>query len=259
MRPELLMKIKQLVNDGAVVLGPAPKRSPSLQNQPNADQSVMKMAKELWGDVDGSTIKSRKVGKGMILNGLDMRRAFSMINCLPDCKLPEDNTIHYGHRSLGNGDIYFISNQTAETKLVTPEFRVKGLQPELWEATTGSIRTLSAFVQNEITTAVPLTLAPNESVFVVFRKAGTPAAKGVQANYPVPALSAEIKTPWNVSFESKYSTPKPVIMQRLQNLSTFRNDSIKYFSGTATYNNTFKMDNLISIATSAANTDSDLV
>src|SRR5665647_332794 len=29
MRPELLVKIKQLINDGAVILGPAPKRSPS--------------------------------------------------------------------------------------------------------------------------------------------------------------------------------------------------------------------------------------
>src|SRR5450759_2733162 len=53
MRPELLTKIKQLVENGAVVLGPAPKRSPSLQNQPIADQKVQEMASELWGDVDG--------------------------------------------------------------------------------------------------------------------------------------------------------------------------------------------------------------
>jgi hypothetical protein len=244
MRPELLKKIKQLVNDGAVVLGPAPLRSPSLQNQPMADQQIQKMATELWGNVDGVTVTSRKVGKGMILNGLDMKQAFALINCLPDCKLPEDNSIHYGHRTSKDGEIYFISNQTAETKLVTPEFRVSGLQPELWEATTGSMRILPAYTQNNNTTAVPLKLAPNESVFVVFRKAGTPTASKIEANYPAPTVSAEINTPWNVSFESIFSTPKPIVMHQLQNLSTFINDSLRYFSGTATYSNTFKIENL---------------
>ncbi|MFZ4546353.1 MAG: glycosyl hydrolase [Bacteroidales bacterium] len=245
MRPELLAKIQQLVNDGAIVLGPAPLRSPSLQNQPMADQQIQKMAKELWGNVDGVTATSRKVGKGMILNGLDMKQAFALINCVPDCKLPEDNTIHYGHRTTKEGEIYFISNQTAETKLVTPEFRVSGLQPELWETTTGSLRSLPAFIQNDNITAVPLKLASNESVFVVFRKSGTSTSSNIEANYPAPILSTEIKTPWNVSFESIFSTPKPIVMQKLQNLSTFTNDSIRYFSGAATYSNTFKMDKLL--------------
>jgi hypothetical protein len=106
------------------------------------------------------------------------------------------------------------------------------------------MRILPAYTQNKNTTAVPLKLAPNESVFVVFRKTGTPTANAVEANYPEPTLSLEIKTPWNVSFESTFSTPKPIIILRLQNLSTFTNDSIKYFSGTATYSNTFKIENL---------------
>ena len=36
MRPELLAKIKELIEKGAVVMGPAPSRSPSLQNQPKS-------------------------------------------------------------------------------------------------------------------------------------------------------------------------------------------------------------------------------
>lgn len=44
MRPELLAKIKELIEKGAVVMGPAPSRSPSLQNQPAADQQVKAMA-----------------------------------------------------------------------------------------------------------------------------------------------------------------------------------------------------------------------
>ncbi len=51
MRPELLAKIKKLVNEGAYILGPAPKRSPSQQNQPEADNRVEQLAIELWGDL----------------------------------------------------------------------------------------------------------------------------------------------------------------------------------------------------------------
>jgi len=243
MRPELLAKIKQLVNDGAIVLGPAPTHSPSLQNQPMADQQVQAIAKELWANVDGVNITSRKVGKGMVLNGLDMKQAFTLINCTPDCKLPEDNTIHFCHRATKDGEIYYITNQTNETKLITPEFRVKGLQPELWEATTGSIRTLPAYTQSGNTTAVPLKLAPNESVFIVFRNASYKSVSTTLVdNYPTPVLLNDLSTPWSVQFDANNRGPvKPVLFKTLIDWTTSTNDSIKYYSGTATYKNKFKI------------------
>ncbi|MGQ8338227.1 glycosyl hydrolase [Sunxiuqinia sp. A32] len=246
MRPELLAKIKQLVNDGAVVMGPAPNRSPSLQNQPEADQQIQKMAAELWGDVDGISVKSKKFGDGMILNGMSMEEAFALINCIPDCKLPNDRTIHYGHRSIKNGEIYFVSNQTSETKLVTPEFRVTGLQPELWEATTGYIRDLKAFVPKENGTAVPLKLAPYESVFVVFRRQTKQASEsGVEANYPKPSIIAELKGPWTVQFDALQRGPEePVVFETLQDWTASADDRIKYYSGTAVYTGKFNMDQI---------------
>ncbi len=246
MRPELLAKIKQLVRDGAVVLGPAPKRSPSLQNQPEADLQVQRMAAELWGDVDGVKVKSRRFGKGTIMNGLSMEEAFAQINCTPDCKLPEDRTIHYGHRTSKNGEFYFVTNQTGETKLITPEFRVKGLQPELWEATTGSTRQLPAYEQKENTTAVPLKLAPYESVFVVFRKQAGPAlANGVEANYPEPTLLTELKGPWTVQFDVAQRGPEQsVVFETLQDWTTSSDERIKYYSGTAFYTNKFNLEKL---------------
>ena len=48
MLPELLKKIKQLIEDGAVVLGPAPERSPSGADYGKADQEVKALASELW-------------------------------------------------------------------------------------------------------------------------------------------------------------------------------------------------------------------
>lgn len=246
MRPEVLAKIKKLVSEGAIVLGPAPSRSPSLQNQPQADQEVQAMADELWGNVDGLNVKSRKFGKGMILNGMDMKEALTLINCIADCKLPEDNSIHYGHRTLGNGEIYFVSNQTDKEQIINPEFRVTGLQPELWEATTGDIRELPAYEQNESVTAVPLKLAPSESVFVVFSKtAGQAKATGIEANYPKPKLIDDFKTPWTVNFDaSKRGLEEAVVFEKLSDWSTSDDERIKHYSGTAFYTNTFNIEKL---------------
>ena len=149
------------------------------------------MAAEIWGDVDGVNVKSRKVGKGMILNGMTMEEAFALIDCIPDCRIPDEAPVHYGHRTLENGDIYFVSNQSDRTIEATPEFRVTGKQPELWSAATGEIRKLPAFEQKEGATAVPMKLAPYESAFVVFfDAAGQPSDGGVEANYPTPGQMA---------------------------------------------------------------------
>jgi Beta-galactosidase/beta-glucuronidase len=246
MRPELLGKIKQLVRDGAVVLGPAPSRSPSQQNQPQADQQVKQLAAELWGNVDGATVKFRKVGKGMIMNGLSMEEAFALIGCVPDCRLPEDKTIHYGHRTLKDGEIYFITNQTAEQKTINPEFRVTGLQPELWEATTGNMRVLPAYTEKGQTTAVPLKLEPYESVFVVFRKtAGKNKQVQVAENYPEQKKMAELKGPWSVQFDPKMRGPEnSVVFESLQDWTKSDDERIKYYSGTAFYTCKFILDKL---------------
>ena len=244
MRPELLAKIKELIEKGAVVMGPAPSRSPSLQNQPAADQQVKAMAAEIWGDVDGVNVKSRKLGKGMILNGMTMEEAFATIDCIPDLNIPEGAPVHYGHRTLDNAEIYFVSNQSDETIVITPEFRVTGMQPELRAPTTGVIRKLPAYEQKQGATAVPLEMAPYESMFIVFKdKAGAASSTDVAANFPVPAQIADLKGPWTVDFADKVRGPQePVVFESLTDWSTNADDKIKYYSGTATYKTNFKLD-----------------
>lgn len=243
MRPELLKKIYRLVTDGAIVAGPSPKRSPSLQNQPEADKQVLSLATELWGNVDGKNVKSRKVGKGMILNGMGLPEIFSLINCIPDCRLPDDNSIHYGHRSLKEGDIYFITNQTDKLQIVSPEFRVTGKQPELWEAATGSVRNLNSFVQNKFSTQVPLKLEPFESVFIVFRnEVKNSGYREIEKNYPEATETIGITGPWTVRFDQSMRGPEnPVVFKELSDWTTSENEKIRYYSGTAVYNTSFNV------------------
>jgi len=50
MTPRLLHKIKELVSDGATIVGAPPVSSPSLSNYPKCDTEVKALATELWGD-----------------------------------------------------------------------------------------------------------------------------------------------------------------------------------------------------------------
>ena len=243
-RPELLVKIKELVKEGAVVLGPKPERSPSLANYPQADHEVKSMANELWGNINGTTVKINHYGKGLVLSGMTMQEAFNLIKVIPDMKVAKTDPILFIHRRLEDGSIYFISNQASDSVKMNPAFRITGKIPELWKAIDGNVRDLPAYLDNGKTTTVPLELAPYESAFIVFRKN---AGKGdlTRSNYPATKSTIAINQPWTVNFDSKMRGPaKPVVFNTLSDWSKSTNDSIKYYSGTALYHNTFNIGNL---------------
>ena len=238
MRPEVIAKIEKLINEGAVVLGPSPKRSPSYENYPAADKLVLETADRLWSKIDTGT-KFAKIGKGMLIDGLNLSEAMALINCVPDCKLDEAAPILYGHRKTTGAEIYFVSNQDNKTCIFTPEFRVKGMQPELWDTTSGKIRTLPAFEQTETGTKVPLALDCYESAFIVFREkaSSNQNSTDVALNFPKPVVIKNLENPWTVTFDKQKRGPEqPVTMDKLADLTTFDNDDIKYYSGTIKYN-----------------------
>ena len=70
MTPALLRKIKELVEQGATVVGEPPLRSPSLANYPACDREVQGLAAELWGgtQVPAQTTR-RAVGRGQVVWG----------------------------------------------------------------------------------------------------------------------------------------------------------------------------------------------
>ena len=150
MRPEVLKGVERLIAEGAVVLGEAPERSPSLQNYPGADSEITALANKIWGD---KSAKQRTYGKGTVLSGMTIEEALKTLNIAPDVKT--DDNLVYGHRTLGNKEIYFIANQSNKTIQTSPEFRVAGKQPELWNTVTGKRRSLPAFKQTEFSTLVP--------------------------------------------------------------------------------------------------------
>ena len=234
MRPELLQKIEQLVAGGAVVLGNPPGRSPSLENYPEADKQVRELAQKMWGDLSA---KKRSYGKGMILNDVTLTETFDLLKLVPDC-LPDSPSILYTHRTLDGKEIYFVSNRSEESVTVRTQFRVAGMQPELWDALTGEIRPLPAFEQAAETTTVPLKLDANGSALIIFREKGRPSAKEITDNFPQPEVIAAVDSPWEVVFEHdalKRGPSEPVTFAKLEDWTQSGDPRIRYYSGTAVY------------------------
>ncbi|MDR1454392.1 MAG: glycoside hydrolase family 2 [Tannerella sp.] len=242
MRPEVLRKISELVNAGLVILGPAPEHSPSLRNYPDADSEVAALAAGLWGD--GSE-KIRTVGKGKVFSdGHSIEEVFAAKGLRPDLQISDNPGILFIHRTLPDGDIYFISNQNNRSVTINPQFRVTGRIPELWNPLTDEIRVLEEFDISENVTTVPLELREYESSFVVFRKKGR-ATSAPRKNFSGMETLTAIRTPWEVTFEAGGRGPEEAVtMNEPEDWSLSPDERIRYFSGKALYKNTFSIASL---------------
>jgi hypothetical protein len=70
MTPELAAKLESLVKAGATVVGPAPRKSPSLVNFPKCDDAVAAQAKMVWGALDAPAAQTaRAYGQGRVIWG----------------------------------------------------------------------------------------------------------------------------------------------------------------------------------------------
>lgn len=242
MRPELLEKIKKLLEDGAVILGSAPVRSPSYQDYPTADEKVIELATSLWSQIDPIK-KYVRIGKGILIDGMNMEEALSLIDCVPDCKFAVNDPILYGHRSVDGMEIYFISNQDNKTITCSPEFRIQNRQPELWTPIDGEMRDLNAFSYTPTGTVIPLQLDAYESVFIVFRNklSSKSMSSDLKINFPDPQRLMKLEK-WTVCFEKEKRGPEiPLEVDRLIDLTQHDDFNIRHYSGKIWYRTTFKL------------------
>jgi hypothetical protein len=276
MRPELLEKIRDMVRAGGSIYGPPPTHSPSLENHPDADEKVRHLAGQLWQECDGENITSVNFGKGKVFWGMPLDRVLEVLDTPPDIVLDGHPEINWIHRSTGTADIYFLSNQSDRTERINPVFRLKGKQPECWDAVNGSVWQTALFEATREGIRVPLELAPRASVFVVFREAPATEDHLVQVTldgekaipktlldggnirllirqngkYSLHTGNGRIKTivvrdipepiqvkgPWDISFAPGLGAPASTRMDSLIDWAKAKDPGIRYHSGKAVYN-----------------------
>jgi hypothetical protein len=166
MTPPLLRRIEELVRAGAIIVGPPPTRSPSLDGYPQCDEEVRQLAGAVWGDCNGATVTEHRYGEGRAIWGLPPETVLHEMGVQPDFTSPAG--FHWIHRAAGDGDIYFVASPHEQPVTATCTFRVQGKRPELWRPDSGGIEAAAVFEERGGLTHVSLNLEPSGSVFVVF-------------------------------------------------------------------------------------------
>ena len=254
MTPGLLAKIKQLVRHGATIVGAPPSKSPSLAGYPQCDSEVQSLAREIWGAQSApSPERPRQLGKGRVFLDTEPASTTAAPAVYPayetvatilkgDGLAPDfssDAPLRSIHRRDGKTHLYFVANTTAKALRTECQFRVTGLQPELWDPLTGKCRTLPQFTSGQNLTTIPMEFAANQSFFVLFRQRAA-RTTATASNFPklTPALPLEGK--WDVHFDPAWGGPESIIFPDLADWTKRPEPGIRNYSGKAIYRKQFR-------------------
>jgi hypothetical protein len=218
----VLKKLGELVGAGMKVAGTKPENSPSMSD--NAAEFAA-LVNKIWSNPNVSTKSVEAVLSEMsIQKDVDISGAKSKIL--------------YVHRQTADTDLYWLDNRSDSPNEATASFRVTGKIPHLWHPQTGKMEKVSYQIKDG-RTIVPLKFESWEAYFIVFE------GKTTVASYTKRAVTesevAVVKGDWKLTFQEGRGAPAQATLNALASLSDNADPGIKYFSGTATYENTITL------------------
>jgi hypothetical protein len=239
----VLSKIRDLVKEGATIVGPKPERTPGFSGYPGSEIILGEIVTEVWGDLDGISRTKRAYGKGIVFWGTPVKTVLAMTGIQPDFEYSKalDSKIDWIHRRTGEEDFWFIVNSTDRPVETEIRFRVTGKEAEIWDPATGET-VPAGYSLSGNRTVVPLRLAERQSAFIVFRNiANNPHRTMNEIN---PVSTSEIGGLWELTFPQGMGAPGNVISDTLGSWTMNSDEGVKYFSGTATYTKTIEISKL---------------
>ncbi len=245
----MVKKIAALVKAGGIVIAPRVTASPSLTDQASQD-ALAHLVAEVWGPAESST-GSHSYGKGKVYWGSTIQSVFADQGWQPDFTYQDpqvtstydypvpkaDVDIVWAHRQTPSADIYFVANQKVRTEDVQTSYRVTCRVPEIRHPDTGTYEAVDYQVEQGRTN-VKLHLAPENSVFVVFRPKARPHAQPATSSTRLAILNQS----WKLTFPPDLGAPAQIELPALQSWTDSPEAGVRYFSGTATYSQDFDVD-----------------
>ena len=272
--PEVAEKLKKLLDEGATLVTDRFRKSPSLKDYPSCDQRVQEIAKSIWdsGDFKGRVFADADSAVATL--GLKPDYVIHSDSGAQGAEIV--------HRHSSEGDLYFVANRLDKAQNLTVDFRIQGRLPELWQAEDLSIHDAPVWNDKDGITSVPLSLGAHQTVFVVFRKpadrsdhpvsvqvadnaspwsigpdtdgkpslrsSGHLSAKFVYSSGkemqittdPIPSFT--VAGAWDVSFKPKLGDSFNIVFPELVDFSKHADKRVNYFSGTAVYRKSIRLD-----------------
>ena len=226
-----LRKINDLVHQGAVICGQVPERSSGLKDNP---VEFERLVNDIWYN-----------NRPNVFTGVSVGEVLKTLSIPQDVKItdPADPSFNSGtidvvHRRTEAADIYWLSNTSEKDRELNLLLRSTAGVPQCWRPETGE-REGVAYKTGEAFTEVRLHMEPHEAFFIVLSKDNEPLPVRKPITEWVEQIS--VATPWTVSFQPHRSSPVQAVFPQLISYTKSANDSIRYFSGTAAYKNTFRL------------------
>jgi hypothetical protein len=271
--PAVINKLKQLAEAGAIITGQPPSGTNGLLNQPMADEAIRQSAAALWintTDRDKTVLNKKK-----IISGASPKKILELLGLKPDFEYedPESGVLDFIHQQRDQVDCYLVRNTTNKWLSRLCRFRTTDKTPEIWDPVSGMVAAVTVYEQENQQIKIPLTLAPYQSYFFVFRKQALTAHFGKlgSAGQQLPMVAyttrglefleegnfrlerngktrpvkntipkMTIEGPWKVSFSKNGGAPDSAVFPGLISWTESTDPGIKYFSGTGTYQKSFQ-------------------
>ncbi len=241
MEAATLRRIAELVEKGAVLYGPRPTGVLSLTNRRKNSRALEKLAKKMWGKIDGKDVTENQYGKGRVIWGKPLAGVLRDMKILPvfEANPHVPNTLLYIHKKVGDADVFFVVNQTDAELDRECLFATMNPTLEIWDPQLGTVSKPAGCVFKNGRASLMVSFKLRQSLIFIFKKskADSRIASSGEDKKPGQPEVCELKDfRATIEFLPEYEAHiKPVEINELKSWTDFEDPAIKYFSGTAAY------------------------
>ncbi len=283
--PAVLYKLGKLAEAGAIIIGKKPENTIGLSNREESDKKVKALADKLWHPITSNNFNMAEIKSGEIYSGLSPIQVLQGLNIPADFSFEGDrqswvldggkrsSILDYIHYKTDNLDFYLVRNTSDKWISRDCSFRQQDRIPEIWDPISGNVIPISIYNKTGKQIEVPITFAPYETYFVVFRK-------GDSSNHYTEVITSDQQSPlirytpkgfhflqegnfelrngtrslqiennseivkldgaWKLYFPKGWGAPDSISLPALVSWSEVPNEGVRYFSGIASYHKTFE-------------------
>lgn len=219
-------KIRDYTLHGGVVIATRsiPHLAPGLLEGRRDSAKVQALSQELF---------EGRAARGILVQDEAALGAALTSKLIPDVELtPKAPDIGFMHRTINEGDLYFLANAGNQAHDVEATFRVKQVSPERWDPFTATKSSVQWNRTDDGRAAVTLHFEPYESAVLMFSSSPS-ASSPVGSRRSSSPVSIDLSRGWMVTFTA---TGKSIHMDRLRSWTEL--EGLRYFSGQGAYEKT---------------------